>query len=557
MSLRFHRHMDAREFARALEPLRAYRSEYVGDGLLESLEAARLLIPRVRIRYPDPVARRLWLEQRESRNRRLNHAVEPDGPRWESAVELSNALYRWRNHTIYGESPHPLDEPEPRFADFIQYPAKLSFVPWHDMRVDISNNIEAKLFDGNSVRAHYSTWQVLVAVEVADAGVHFRINLADRNIAQGAHQALSDGKVPARGGRFNLLPVHAAKGFATHEKALDAVVWFAEECDRALETILKGLGGGRFRLNEDQNKRYAEACAEAAEISARRHQIGIDDLIALCHFLTAHWAEWDRDGRPLIAGAYKDVLAEVVQMAKQVGALTFHEIRDRVGHPGGWHEPILDKIWPNWAEEEKDRVRLTLKSSITNDSDGGLSAADVDAFVDFLSNEGLETFFWRLRSFEDHVFRGNEFALEGMKGDLQGMAIAVEHVAAALGATETQLYEKFKQLWRDPDVLRILKRADVSPLARQERLAHNWPALKARIETLRSETGGKIAADLVMAHRIRGGVHHALPEEDQFELESLFVGLMRAAAATFREVQRTKHRGQEALDQCPSESEVS
>jgi hypothetical protein len=73
----------------------------------------------------------------------------------------------------------------------------------------------------------------------------------------------------------------------------------------------------------------------------------------------------------------------------------------------------------------------------------GLSEADVDAFASFLPKEGLEAFFWRLKSFEDHVFRGNEFALEGMKSDLQGMAVAVEHVVAALGGTETQLYEKF------------------------------------------------------------------------------------------------------------------
>ena len=42
-----------------------------------------------------------------------------------------------------------------------------------------------------------------------------------------------------------------------------------------------------------------------------------------------------------------------------------------------------------------------------------------------------------------------------------------------------------------------------------------------------------------MAHRIRGGVHHYLPEDNQFELEQLFVALMRAAALTFVEVRQT------------------
>src|SRR5437667_5876905 len=127
MGLHFHRYMDASQFARELEPLRAYGGEYVGEGLLESLEAARLLIPRIRTRYPDVVARRFWLESRMRQPRQLKHPVELDGTRWDSAVELSNAIYQWRNPTAYGASPHPLDDPDPRYAEFIQYPAAIAF----------------------------------------------------------------------------------------------------------------------------------------------------------------------------------------------------------------------------------------------------------------------------------------------------------------------------------------------------------------------------------------------------------------------------------------------
>jgi hypothetical protein len=92
----------------------------------------------------------------------------------------------------------------------------------------------------------------------------------------------------------------------------------------------------------------------------------------------------------------------------------------------------------------------------------------------------------------------------------------------------------------NPDVVAILKRSEVSQLARQSRLADDWPALKAKIDALRAEPGGEIAADLVMAHRIRGGVHTHLPEDDHLELEALFTGLMRAALLTFAEVRRGK-----------------
>ena len=43
-----------------------------------------------------------------------------------------------------------------------------------------------------------------------------------------------------------------------------------------------------------------------------------------------------------------------------------------------------------------------------------------------------------------------------------------------------------------------------------------------------------------MAHRLRASVHHSLPEDDQFELEMLFVNLLRAAATTHAHVARTK-----------------
>ena len=117
------------------------------------------------------------------------------------------------------------------------------------------------------------------------------------------------------------------------------------------------------------------------------------------------------------------------------------------------------------------------------------------------------------------------------------MAIAVEHVVGLLGATKIQLYEKFKQVWQDTQVLDLLP--DNRARAVQSRLADDWPSLKIRIEALRNEPGGMIAADLVMAHRIRGGVHTILSEDDEFQLEQMFVSLMRAALFTFVETRRT------------------
>jgi hypothetical protein len=88
------------------------------------------------------------------------------------------------------------------------------------------------------------------------------------------------------------------------------------------------------------------------------------------------------------------------------------------------------------------------------------------------------------------------------------------------------------------DVATVLKRGDVGQLMRQIRLSEDWPALKAKIDALRSKPGGAVTADLVMAHRVRAGVHRILPEDDHFELEALFVGMMRAALMTFVEMRQ-------------------
>jgi hypothetical protein len=536
--MQFQRYMATDAFARELDSLHAFHGRKVGSGLLEYLEQQGLLSPRMRIRYPDPVARRFWLMAHEHWGpRQLRHPTEPDGPRWDAAVELDEASYRWRNSLAYGPSDNPLDDPAPRFSEFIQHPSAKTFEAWLDMRVDVSNDVETTMFDGINVETYYSTWQVLLAAEVADAGVHIRINLGDGATFRRTVEALEAGRLPdGSGPSYNFTPVHVARGFAEHQAALDAVVWFAEERWRVLSEIIKGQGGGRFRLSPAQSAQYEQETTALSAAAVGRFTVNLDQLVAAIRFLAERWSEWKRDDRPLIADAYQAVLEKAVILARLAGDMKFAELRDRIGRVGGWFKPTLDVIWPDWAAEEKERVHLTLKASLATVGSTDVSDADIRAFVDFLEKEGQEAFFWRLRSFEEYALRGNEFAIEGMKSDVQGLSVVVEHIAAALGGTGTQLFQKFRQLWKDPQVLRLLDRSDVTDLRKQYTLPTNWAAQKVAFQALRAEPGGEIVADLVAAHRIRASVHEALPEDDHFELEAFFVGLMRAALLTFLQV---------------------
>lgn len=530
----FGRYLKVPEFRQELAKLRPYRGQYVGNNLLEELEEARLLRPLLRLHFPDPVARRAW---QQNHPYVLKGPLEPDGPRWDAAMALAEALHRWESPRVYGPSRHPFDAPEERFRQFLEDPAAVPFQGWDDLRVDVSNDQYPTLFDNCNWEAYYSTWQLLLAAEIADIGVHFRVNLADHEVREAVDGFLRGGAPPSRHVRFAMMPVHAIRQFAEHRNSLDAVVWFAEECGRALNHILKDQGGGRFQLTPVQGAHYDAEQKRLAIEAGTRFGTCTDALVGTGKFLAERWADWKREERPLIAGAYKAFLAKLIQMLGCAEGLTFIELRDRVGEQGGWRQPILDVIWPDWIADEKERISRTLKASFPVAVWGPLDENHVQAFVDFLASEGLEAFFWRLRSFEEHLFRGNEFATAAMRSDLQGLGLAVEHMVRVLGGKHQQLYEMFKELWRDPNVLIKIKDNKVAALARQKELLKDWPALMTQFEALRAEgLAGAIAADLAMAYRIRGGAHHTVPAQGHFEIEGLFVSLLRAAFLTFREV---------------------
>jgi hypothetical protein len=528
------RYIDARAFGNEIRRLRIYRN-YVGEHLLERLECARLVVPRFRIRYPEAIARRWWHEAHPEFGRPLGR-LEPDGPRYEAAVDLANALHRRQDQLAYGACPHPLDELNPRFAEFVERPVEHPFVPWSELRLDVGNETYPDLHDSTAVTTLYSSWQLLLAAEVADMGAHYLINLADSETCRRAHETTAAGeRPPAQATSLYFKPVYAFRDFSLQEKALDALVWFTEETRWALLFITRHHSG-RFWLNETEAGQYAAERAQAAEGAATRYGVDFEDLVVLIRFLSERWTEWDHDGRSLVADEYKRYLEKTVLMARILGNKTYHEMRDMVGSAGGYFGPILDKIFPDWGEVEKNRARRTLKAMIRNPAHLSLEVlgADVDAFVDFIDRQNLHSFFWRLRSFEDHALRGNEFTVPGMHSDVQGMAVVVEHIARALGGTKGQLYEIIKELWTDAAVVAVLKRNDAARLARQRIQADGWKAYLQRVETLRQGSAEeRIAADLALTQCIRGAVHLELPENDPRLLQDLFMTLLRAALRTF------------------------
>ena len=425
------------------------------------------------------------------------------------------------------------------FAEFLQTAQDQEFLPHQDRKVSVSCNKYPELYDSGNVKDFYTGWQVLTAVEVADMGIHIRMNMSDSQVVEDMRSAVHEKRLPKGQTRLLYAPIRAMKGLVKYGATLDAVVWSVEEGSAALSRITESQGSGRFRLTEDQDRQYHEARNDAARSGLRRYGVDSSDVIAACQFLAQRWSDWNAEGRPFISDAYKIYLVSAVRLLQMTTDMTFECIRDAVGRQGSSSKPTLDVVWPDWAGAQKERIARTLQGAVAAAGPGALSADEITAFGDFVEQKYQAAIFLRIESFARHAFEEMDAPMAGMSSDLQGMAVAVEQAVRAMGGTKKQLFRMFQELWQDPDVAKLLKYKKT--LAEQTRTASEWPSFKAEIEQLRSSGPAEaVAADLIVASRLRGAVHHQLPEKDQFELERLFVVLLRAVAMTHAHVQRRR-----------------
>lgn len=128
----------------------------------------------------------------------------------------------------------------------------------------------------------------------------------------------------------------------------------------------------------------------------------------------------------------------------------------------------------------------------------------------------------------------------GLKSDLQGMALSVEHIVHALlkgnvQHPKTQLFEKFKQVWpAATPVGRLLKSNGFRDVSQKQVVVDlDWFDSKQNepIEV-------QIASDLAICQAIRGNAHHQISEQNQLRLERMSLILLRGVVRAFVEATR-------------------
>jgi len=515
------RYLDAKAFINEAKKLHVIRG-FHDKKLLERLEKQRSLIPRLRLHYPDPIERRWFAEAHPDLS--VGGELELDGEIWDTACNLEQQRDRIRWSIDPTSNPHVLDNPEIRFMQFIEQPAKREFVPWAAYRVAVNAADEAPLYTSETDVTYYTSWQLLQFAEVADMGVHIFMNIGEVGISP------SDAELLAAPRSTSFMPIHALRGFVEHEAALDAIVWFAEEANLG-ELFATSLGGGRRMLTEKERAEIMRTRLHSAQKAQERYGVGSEEILKANRFLFEQWIDWNHEGRPLIADAYKSVAAQGVRLGCLASNSEVDNYREQVGRLGGHFAPIMDVIWPDWESEQRQNARRILTSYRRDSSVLCADFSDelVDRFLDHVEAHELQGFYWRLESFNRHAFKGNNRSLEGLKGDVQGIAVVIEHIVSSLGSDRTQLRDKFKELWAsNPSILKLLKSNKVMKVGQGKDIDLGW------FEE-RDAQGGDIAtaADLAILYAIRGGAHRVIAETDPLKLERMMLIMLRGIVKTF------------------------
>lgn len=417
-----------------------------------------------------------------------------------------------------------LDDPEPRFLPFIETPSELPFVRWENYRVALNDSKEGPNFTRETVVTYYSAWQLLQFAEAVNMGVTSYMNLV------GTNGWPSDDDILAAPRSVSWAPIHRLRGFEEHSAALDAIVWFAEEFSQGHHFATR-QDYSRRMLTESEIADIAALREWAARSACQRYGIDLEAIIEAVRFLCEQWCEWQQMGRPLIADAYKLFAAQGIKLGTIRNGLTVDEFSERLGRVGGYFKPVTQVIWPDWASEQRDNARRILASYNGQRSRLQADFPDdlIERFLEFIDAQSLHGFYWRLESFTRHAFKGNEYSTEALKGDVQGMALVVEHIATALGAAPDHLMKKFKLLWAgDSPVKKLLKDPKAIKVGDGKTIDLEWFEA-CNILSLPEQT----AADLAITYAIRGGAHRVIEETNPMKLERMMLILLRAAVKTF------------------------
>lgn len=537
--MKFSRHLELQQFLSEIRDLRIVSFPPTAK-TLERLEQQRILIPKIRVRYPDAIERRWYAKSISGRPRRKPIAPkEPNGPRWKAACALEAARHdlHWHGRDDPFNRQNPFDSPNENWKQFIQFPERRKFVPWTEFRVRVDETPGVKRWHSNTVVTYYSTWQLLLFLECHDMGAAFFGNTDDWD--------WETRKIPESWvhGSIRIEPMHSLRAFRQFRNELDAVVWFTEEDVKGEHYVLtRSAQNGRREIDEVEQselERRSLALAKACRVNFR---VTYPRIVRLIKFLCERWDAWDRIGYSNHTKAYKVFIAKALTLARYLNDAEPSRIFDDVGRVTGHFKPTLSVIFKDWAAEWREDAERLIVSFGRPDTllKADFTAEQANAFLDFVEAKDLFEFYWRWKSLNERAFSSDHRHLAGLKSDLQGMALSVEHIVHAMlkgniSHPKQQLFEKFKQVWPvSTAVGKLLKTDEYRNVSQKQGVVDlDWFDAKQS-----GPLAAQIASDLVICHAIRGNAHHQVAEARQLRLERMSLILLRGVVRTFVEASK-------------------
>lgn len=532
--MRYSRHLEIDQFLREISDLKIMMFP-PSEAVLERLEQQRIVIPKIRLRYPDDIERRWYSKERPGYRRpKPTGPKEPNGPRWKAACALEKARQNqswWRRDDPLNHV-NPLDSPKKEWKQFIQFPSRRKFVPWTDFRVRVDGKRGGTRWHSRTVITYYSSWQLLLFLECHDMGTSYFGNTENWD--------WTSGEIPESwsGGGIQFEPIRSLRSFRKFEKALDAVVWFTEEDARNGHYILMQTEHrGRRQIEDHEHDEMERRSVELAKRCRSRFRVSYPQIVELVKFLCERWGDWERVGYQNHTKAYKSFIGKAIGLARYLKDVTRERLIDDVGRVTGHFKPTLRVIFQDWATEWREDAERLIGSFSRPDAllKADFSKEQANAFLDFVEDNDLFEFYWRWKSLNERAFSGDHRHLAGMKSDLQGMALSVEHIVHALlkpnvAHPKPQLFDKFKQIWpAATPVGKLLKSNEYRDISQKPlEIDLDWFNSKQNepIEV-------QIASDLAICHAIRGNAHHQISEQNQLQLERMSLILLRGVMRAF------------------------
>ena len=379
-------------------------------GFMEFLEREGMLCPVARVRFSHEMLRRLTKEEWPERN--VFEPMEPDGPALDAAIELIQTLRSntWQDSRLYGESDHPLDVVTASHSPFVVKDfSSETFTPWEDLRPLVYEHGEReRRSDERFSPTYYHYWQVFWLATILRAGATIHYPIDDNEI--GRALLMGNLETAARSQRLslkvNLEARHELRALRRFEAHFEMVGYFEAYTHHALQVYVYERNNENGRLSQAASRSFARREREIAHAALQRSSLSASDIIEFIGMQTEWWIRAARHGPTVVADEYKKNITTSLTMHRLATRVSPRTVVDRIGHRGGYHRPILEVIFPDWTEEQRD---LTVRS-LSNWARQNLNSlpspfpvtdADLRDFCDWLEVAGLHQYYWHFRRLVD------------------------------------------------------------------------------------------------------------------------------------------------------------